>query len=138
MQIPDRLPGMKGITILWGIFMAVWAVLEGGLWLTIFAAIFSLILFLAYLLQRVLVGRTFATTTWLLLAAFLGILTGLGSGLLTLVLIAIKTGLHAHGPEFSTAELNWVLQQIPLWSLVGLLTGLGLGLLFKARSAPLD
>ena len=46
--------------------------------------------------------------------------------------MAIKTGLHAHGPEFSGSELDWVLQQIPMWALVGLLGGLGLGFLLKA------
>jgi hypothetical protein len=138
MQIPDRFPSLKGITILWGISMVVWAAWEGGLWLTVSTAVFSLILFLAFLLKRVLLGRTFSTTTWLLLMAFLGTLVGLASGPITLVFMAIKTGLHAHGPEFSTAEIGWILQQIPMWSLVGFLTGLSLGLLLIARSSALD
>ena len=53
---------------------------------------------------------------------------GLGFGLLTLLIMAVKTGLHGHGPEFSPAEISWVIDQIPLWSLVGLLAGLGVGI----------
>ena len=64
--------------------------------------------------------------------AVFGALLGLGSALFTLLFMAVKTGLHAHGPEFTAEEVNWVVQQIPLWTVVGLLGGLGLGLLLKA------
>ena len=40
-----------------------------------------------------------------------------------------KTGVHAHGPEFSPAEIGWLMQQAVLWSLVGTIAGAGLGLL---------
>jgi NhaP-type Na+/H+ or K+/H+ antiporter len=56
---------------------------------------------------------------------------GLGSALLILFLMALKTGLHAHGPEFSAIEVSWVLQQIPLWAAAGLAGGLGVGLLLR-------
>jgi NhaP-type Na+/H+ or K+/H+ antiporter len=58
----------------------------------------------------------------------------LGSSLLTLVFMAIKTGLHAHGPEFTLQEIQWVSQQTPLWAAVGLLIGLGLGMLTARQS----
>jgi hypothetical protein len=61
--------------------------------------------------------------------AVTGFLFGLGCGLMTLLLMVLKTGLHGHGPEFSPAEINWVWGQIPLWGLVGLLGGLGLGMI---------
>jgi hypothetical protein len=71
---------------------------------------------------------------WWGATAVTGLLFGLGSSLLTLVLMAVKTGLHAHGPEFTPNEINWILQQVPLWSAAGLLAGLGLGQLVKGRN----
>lgn len=138
MQLPDRIPQFKWLTLLWGSYMIVWVLLESGLWLTVFAAVLTVIVLLSYLFNKYLRGRSLSTVSWLLLSAVLGALGGLGSVFLTLVLMAIKTGLHAHGPEFSTIELNWILQQIPLWTLVGLLIGLGLGILIKAGSPPTE
>jgi hypothetical protein len=43
--------------------------------------------------------------------------------------MALKTGLHAHGHEFTRAEIAWVLGRTPLWALAGLFAGLGVGLL---------
>ena len=84
---------------------------------------------LTYLSQHFLGGRTFSVKQWWGITAVLGLLLGLGSGLLTLLFMAVKTGLHAHGPEFTPPEVTWLLQQILLWTAVGLLAGLGLGLL---------
>ena len=131
MQLPDRIPGVRWITIGWAVTMVAWVVLEGGLWVTVMAALLSGITFLAHLANRVLAGRKLALGSWLLVTAVFGALLGLGSALLALLLMAVKTGLHAHGPEFSAGEVNWVVQQIPLWTVVGLLGGLGLGLLLK-------
>jgi len=138
MQLPDRVPGLKWITILWALYAVIWALLESGLWPTILLAVLSGIVILGHLANRVLCGRKMALGIWLLSAAVLGALLGLGSALLTVGLMAVKTGLHAHGPEFSALEINWVIQQIPFWTLAGLLAGLGLGLLLKAVSAKID
>lgn len=138
MQLPDRIPGVKWITIVWVVTMVVWAVLEGGLWATVLAALLSSMTLLAHLANRVLVGRKLTLGAWLSATAVFGALLGLGSALSGLLFMAVKTGLHAHGPEFSAGELNWVIQQIPLWAFVGLLGGLGLGLLLKAVSTQSD
>jgi hypothetical protein len=45
----------------------------------------------------------------------------------------LKTGIHAHGPEYTARELAWVWTQLPLWGGVGALTGLGFGLLMAAK-----
>jgi hypothetical protein len=132
MQIPDRIPATKWFSILWVVYMVIWTMLEGGLWATVFAALLTTIVMVGWLFNRFLYGRTVSTGGWLLLSAVLGAAVGISSGLLTLALMAIKTGLHAHGPEFSGGELDWVLQQIPMWALAGLLGGLGLGFLLKA------
>ena len=83
---------------------------------------------LAYATQHFLGGHMYSVKQWLGITAVLGLLFGLASGLLTLLFMAVKTGLHAHGPEFTPTEVNWLIQQIPLWMAVGLLAGLGLGM----------
>ena len=109
-----------------------------GLWQTILLAILSGVVILGHLTNKVLSGRRMSFVMWLLLSAALGALLGLGSALLTLLFMAVKTGLHAHGPEFSALEINWVVQQSPLWIAAGLLGGLGLGLLLRALSTKTD
>ena len=49
-----------------------------------------------------------------------------------LLLMAVKTGLHAHGPEYSAAQLAAVVGQWPLWIGAGALAGAGVGLLVVA------
>jgi hypothetical protein len=138
MQLPERLPGLKWITILWGLYTVIWAMLESGLWPTILLAILSSVMFLGHLTNRVLGGKRLTFGIWLLLSVVLGSLFGLGSALLTVILMILKTGLHAHGPEFSALEINWIVQQIPWWTLGGMLGGLGLGLLLRGMYAQGD
>lgn len=88
----------------------------------------------AYAIQYFLGGRTFSGKQWVGITAVLGLLFGLGSGLLTLLFMVIKTGLHAHGPEFTPPEVTWIMQQVPLWTAVGLLAGLGLGMVTSKKN----
>lgn len=128
MQIPARLPGLKWLTIGWGLYAAVWITLEGSLAGVVVMGGWSTAVILARAAQRWLGGRQFSRGGGLALTAVAGLCFGGGSGLLALVGMGLKTGLHAHGPEFSPAELEWVWAQLPLWAAVGLLAGLGLGL----------
>jgi hypothetical protein len=129
MQIPNRLPGWKGLTIIWGLYGLAWIALEGMLWRVVLMGFLTTAVLLAYLVQKYLAGRTLSSWQVAGLTAVLGLGLGLGGGLLTLVFMAVKTGLHAHGPEFSPEEISWVWQQIPIWKAVGLLAGLGIGLI---------
>ena len=138
MQLPDRVPALRWMTVIWGVYVVVWATLESGLWATVFAAVLTAITLSGHLFNKFLRGRTLSPVVGLLIMAGSGALIGLGSALIALIFMAIKTGLHAHGPEFSPLELNWVFQQIPLWTLAGLLGGLGLGLLLLAVSDQTD
>ena len=59
-----------------------------------------------------------------------GLLTGLAITPLTLLLMAVKTGLHAHqSPDFSPQQTLDVLYRTPVWLIGGLLVGLGFSLL---------
>ena len=88
------------------------------------------VLLLGYGWQRWLGGKIVRRGLGVLVTAVSGGLLGTGSVLLTFVFMAVKTGLHAHGPEFSQAEIAWVWHILPLWTAVGLLVGLGLGLIW--------
>lgn len=88
------------------------------------------LLLLGAVFQRWLAGRRFRPIVWLAICAALGAIVGFNSGMFTLIFMALKTGLHAHGPEFSQAQINWLLQQIPWWTSGGLLAGLGVGVIF--------
>jgi len=52
----------------------------------------------------------------------------------TLFLMALKTGIHAHGPEYTMAEVAWVWRQLPLWVAAGTLAGTGLALVAAGRA----
>jgi len=120
------------------VYVVAWATLESGLWATVLAAVLAASALLGHLFNKVLSGRMLSIGVWLLITAVFGALLGLGSALLTLIFMAIKIGLHAHGPEFSAQEVNWVFQQMPLWTFAGLLGGLGLGLILIAVSTRTD
>jgi hypothetical protein len=126
MQFPEKLPGLRLAKVIVAIFAIVWISLEGKLWQPIALAAGLTLIATGYLLQRWLGGRKMALGSWLAVAALAGLLTGLSFGILVLLLIAVKTGLHGHGPEFSPDEINWVVNQIPLWTVVSLLGALGL------------
>jgi hypothetical protein len=126
---PAKVPGLKWITAVYALFAFVWIALEGSLAGAVLMGASTTAVSLAYLSQRFLGGRPFSAKQWWGMTAVSGLLFGLGSGLLTLLFMAVKTGLHSHGPEFTPPEVAWIIRQIPLWTAVGLLAGLGLGLL---------
>ena len=137
MRLPDRVPGLKWLTIVVSIYAIIWISLEGDLRQVFLLSAGLVILLMGYLLQRFLAGRILSLFAWLGLCAGGGVILGLIFGILTLTLMAIKTGLHGHGPEFTPDEIAWVLSQIPLWSALGILVGTGLGALaagFSSRS----
>ncbi len=111
----------------------VWMALEGMLWLDVTLALAGLALALAHLVTRYLGGRVVSPGRFVGGAAAVGLLFGACLALLTLFLMTLKTGIHAHGPEYTLREIAWVWAQMPLWSGVGALVGLGLSLLVVAK-----
>lgn len=138
MKLPERFPGTKWITVLWALYVVAWSAFEGELWTTVVAAILTWLVMVMHVLDKPLAGRTFSNRSWLALWAGLGLTSGFATAFLTLLFMAIKTGLHAHGPEYSTAELEWALQKLPLWSLAGFLAGLGAGFISLSGFASGD
>ena len=135
MQVFERIRVLRPLTILWAVYGLVWIVLEGAMWSVVVMGVLTTSVSILHIIQKQLSGKQVSKGKFLLITAVSGLCFGLGCGLLTLFFMAVKTGLHAHGPEFSQAELEWVLHQIPLWTLAGLLLGLGSGLVLVGQGA---
>jgi hypothetical protein len=129
MRVPEKFPGLTWATAVLAIYFALWISLEGMLWRAVLMGIGATAVALGHLAQKYLAGRGLSWQKWVGLTAVLGLLFGLSSGLLTLLFMAVKTGLHAHGPEFTLNQIQWILAQTPLWATVGLLAGTGIGFL---------
>jgi hypothetical protein len=134
MQIPDRLPGLKWLLVFWAVTAVVWSAFEGYLPRVVLFGLLTTIMGTALLFQRVMVGRRFPAAGGVFLMGLWGTALGAGTALVSLFMMAVKTGLHAHGPEFSTADIEAVWGQAALWIAAGLLLGLGSGLLLAART----
>lgn len=132
MKIPPAIPYFKAITAVTGLYAVAWMALEGALWRETLLAALALALAILFLTTRFLGGRTLPAGRFVLAAAVAGLAYGVGLVFMTLFLMALKTGIHAHGPEYTAREVAWVWSQLPLWSGVGALAGLGLGLLAVA------
>ncbi|MBK9050843.1 MAG: hypothetical protein IPL78_07995 [Chloroflexi bacterium] len=126
MQLPDKLPGLRLLTVLLAGYFALWISLEGDLTQTVILAVGSCVLAAAHLIQRWGRGRVLAGWFWLIGMTLTGLLVGVSTIFATLAFMAVKTGLHAHGPEFTPSEIAWVWNQLPLWTIIGTLTSLGL------------
>lgn len=138
MRIPATIPHIKAVFVVVGVLAVGWMALEGDLAREILMAAIIWLPGLAYGITRLAQGTEFggrrgrrrglrSVGRWLLLTAVVGALAGAGLALLTLFLMALKTGLHAHGPEYTAGEIAWVWAQLPLWAAVGGLAGLGVG-----------
>lgn len=136
MKIPAKIPGLRWSTAIVGLYGLVWLSLEGALWQVLLLALGLCLLAILYLMQRLLGGRRVSGRHWLTFCAGFGGAAGLGCALLALGLMAIKTGLHGHGPEFAPTEIEWLVGQIPLWAISGAAAGLGLGMLGLAFQRP--
>jgi hypothetical protein len=129
MIFPERIPGLKWLMVLTAVYGVVWISLEGNLGRVILLGTAVSLTLVGYWMQRFLGGRLFHGASWLIVMGGGGLLVGLGSGLLTFFFMALKTGLHGHGPEFRAAEIEGVLGMIPLWGVAGLVAGMGVGVL---------
>jgi hypothetical protein len=136
--MPYRVPGLKWLAILTAVYSIIWISLEGKMWQVLVLSCGLTILMAGAIYQRRIGGRTPSISRWLLLCALAGAVLGLLFGPLTILLMVLKTGLHGHGPEFTPEEINWIIDRIPLFMILGALITSGLGALlagFNDRSA---
>ncbi len=129
MKFPERNPFLRIAAALLFLYFLVWISLEGRLWQSILLAVGIATLGAGLIWHRFFRGRTIPLIQWLAIIGLTGLLCGFSISWLTIFLMVIKTGLHGHGPEITSAEISWLVNQVSLWSAVGLLTGLGIGVL---------
>lgn len=77
---------------------------------------------------RVVGGRRLSAGQVVALAGAVGPAAGAAVVPMTLAAMALKTGLHAHGPEYTVAQLAAVWAQWPVWLVAGGVAGVGLAL----------
>ncbi len=79
--------------------------------------------------------RPLAPRQWLMGCMSAGLLGGLATGPLVIVLMALKVSLHGHAvPDFSPQDVLAVLATIPIWGGAGFLLGGAVGLIGLARA----
>jgi hypothetical protein len=132
MKIPSRIPYFKAAHGATTLLAFVWMALEGDLRWDLILALALALLALGHLALRYPGGRTMTAGRFVVLAAAAGIAGGFGAVVITLFLMILKTGMHAHGPEYTSQEITWVWSQMPIWGGAGGLAGLGLALLVIA------
>lgn len=112
-----------------GVYALIWIALEGHLARASVLGVAVALWLLTVVFRRWLAGRQMTLPHWIAVCGALGAITGFMSAMLTLLLMAVKTGLHAHGPEFSPSQIAWVIGQAPWWTSAGLLAGAGLAMI---------
>jgi len=128
MRVPEHNPYLKVAVLVWALLVLVWLALEGSVGREVLLAGWGLAALALWLVGRRAGGRRLSAGQWVAVAAAMGLALGATLAPATLALMAVKTGLHAHGPEYTAAEVAWVWEQLPLWAAAGGLAGAGLGL----------
>lgn len=132
MTVPINPPGLRLLAVALGVYGFIWLALEGALVRDLPLALGLSLAIALVAVTRLFGGRRLKLAQWLALSAVAGLAAGLLTALLLWLLMAVKTGLHSHGPEYTAAQIVWVGQQAPYWAAAGLLGGLGIGLLLAA------
>ena len=130
--MPVRVPYLPAATLLWGLYALMWLALEGNVARDGILAGWGLALLALWVAARRWGARSVSAGQVAALGAAAGLAWGAALGPAVLLLMAVKTGLHAHGPEYSAAQLAAVVGQWPLWIGAGALAGAGVGLLVVA------
>jgi multisubunit Na+/H+ antiporter MnhE subunit len=130
MVYPRIVPGLKIATAVVALLAVMWISLEGDIRWSLLMASMVLVISVGYFVQRFLGGKKFTLLQGLIIAATIGLGAGLIIAPLVVTFMAIKTGLHGHGPEFTLEEIKWAFDWVLLWAFVGSTTALGLVLLY--------
>jgi len=128
MILPRQIPYLRLLVLLWGAYAAVWLSLEGAPGRDLLLATWGVTLLALAGGARVVGGRRLSAGQVVALAGAVGLAAGAAVVPATLAAMALKTGLHAHGPEYSAAQIAAVWAQWPLWLVAGGVAGVGLGL----------
>jgi hypothetical protein len=128
-SLPTTIPYLPPLTMIWFVLSIGWMALEGRLGPVIVLGVLTMLIILAHIGQRLCGGRSLHTWQVLVGGTVGGGIAGSLLPLLIILLMTLKTGLHAHGAEFTPQEIVWVGQQFRLWGISGGLFGLGFSVL---------
>ncbi len=136
MTFPRQIPYLRLLVLLWGAYAAVWLALEGAPGRELLLAAWTVGLAALAGTARAVGERRLSAGQVVALTGVVGLVAGAAVVPATLVAMALKTGLHAHGPEYTAAQLAAVWAQWPLWLVAGGVAGVGLGLLLVGLRRP--
>ena len=128
-HIPQRFPFFKPLLVLLAVYTAVWMALEGNFGRVLVMGVGWTAVLCLHLIQKFRGGRVLGRWRLVVETAVGGALFAFISIALTLLFMVLKTGIHAHGAEFSPYEINQLIQKLPIALLAGTLAGTGLGLI---------
>jgi hypothetical protein len=131
-KAPGPARRLRLLAILLGIILLLWVSFEDQsvTWVILFASAICM-LAAAWLLAPF--PRPPSGKGWLVYP-LAGLLGGLATAPLALLLMAIKTGVHGYVvPDYTPAQMGAVLISFPVWAGAGVIIGLGAGLWFKNR-----
>lgn len=126
---PRSKRGARLINTVYFLLLLVWMPIEGNLLMvTIFGGATALWLTF-HLISYLTRWQTAIASFNLLIWGGIGLINGLMLPPIILMLMGLKTGLHAHGPEFTPVEIAYILSRFVPWGGLGLLGGLGWGMM---------
>lgn len=135
MTLPKRDNRLRWLLIFCGLLVWLWLNPEDNtLWpVVVLAGVCALLLVSFWVLGR-LGGKTLTFHGIVLLFTTAGAIVGLGTSIITALLMVLKNARHAHFfPDFPTTQILAVLERAPLWAVTGGLIGIGLSLLIIAQ-----
>ena len=121
---------LRAATLLWSLYALVWTRLEASLLRDGLLAGWGLALLALWLMARAFGEREVAAGWVAALGTAVGLAWGAALGPAVLLLMALKTGLHGHGLEYTAAQITWVAAQWPWWVAAGGIAGVGVALLW--------
>jgi hypothetical protein len=125
--VPRRWERFGILVVAYGLL---WITMEGALWSVLVMGGLTAIWLIMAIFARWGNGRQLTRWWGIFFFAASGLVAAGLWVILALIFMAFKTGLHAHGPEFTAAEISWLWQQLGRWLLLGGLSGLGLGFIW--------
>ena len=134
-RVPVRNRRLRWLALTYGAIVILWLSREDNdvVEVTILGCGLSLLL-LTLVVTGQFGGRHISPRLVVTGGVMFGLLAGLGTAVVTTMLMLFKNALHAHlFLDYPPPIMFGILQRAPAWMLVGALTGLSVGLVWLAR-----
>lgn len=140
-QIPTRNPTLRWAVILCGVSIFLWMSPEDNhIWPVVVLGTSASTLAVSWWVTGRFGGMHFNYASMLILSSTFGIIAGMGSAIITALLMFLKNARHSHFfPDFPLEQITAMLERAPVWAIAGGLIGLGLALIritLQANTTP--